>query len=284
MCRNKIILFKTLLIIIGSLLNTKSALSQVVYAGVKSGVNLSWINHADKTQGYKDQFKILPVVGFNAGFVAAFKMKDRFFLHTEYLFSTKGKLVKGKKDPLLRDQVTYYYIDVPILYNIFFDAKLKMKNVRHFKWYAGIGPNFSYWLGGKGRIYSGEFTDNQFPELHYKLKFGARGDDYSETNVIYVTNANRVQLGANVGAGILLEPANGRKIMVDLRCELGHTWLGGAKSADYVIPVDYKEARNLKDRNMGLRLSVMYLFERNLDKKVRNKGKSNKGKQPKRKT
>jgi hypothetical protein len=81
-----------------------------------------------------------------------------------------------------------------------------------------------------------------------------------------------MQVGVNIGAGILLEPANGRKVMVDLRFELGHTWLGKPESADYVFPATFYN--NLKARNMGLRFSVMYLLESNLDKKVRNKGKS----------
>jgi hypothetical protein len=252
----------------------KSVFSQVIYAGIKGGCNMSWIKHDDKTIGYKNQFRILPVPGFNAGFVASFKMKDRYFLHTEYLFSTKGKLVKGKIDKQLKDQVTYYFIDVPILYNIYFNAKIDSKNIKQFKWYLGIGPNFSYWLGGKGKVYNGEFADEEFPALKYKLKFGTRGEDFIKPDEVYISDAKRFQLGINVGGGILLEPTNGKKIIVDLRFEFGQTWLGKERSADYVIPVDYKEARNLKDRNMGLRLSLMYLFQFNLDKKVRNKGKS----------
>lgn len=280
--RRKIILpVRSILFVIGFLLTSENLFSQVVYAGVKSGFNFSWIKHDDKSSAYKDQFRILPVPGFNAGLVASFKIKDRYFLQTELLFSTKGKLVKGKIDSQLKDRVTYHYIEVPLLYNIYFDAKLKMKNIKRFKWYAGIGPNFSYWLGGRGSIYSGEFPEYRFPKQHYKLRFGERGEDYSETDVVYIKDAKRFQLGVNIGGGILLEPNDRRKIMVDLRFELGHTWLGNANSADYVIPVDYKEAGNLKDRNMGLRLSVMYCFAFSTDKKIRNKGKStikNKGK------
>jgi hypothetical protein len=275
----KIILpVRFLLIVIGFLLRYENSSAQVVYAGVKGGFNMSWIKHDDQSVKYKQQFRILPTPGYNAGFVASFKMKDRFFLHTEYLFSTKGKLVRGKLDKQLKDQVTYYYVEIPIIYNIFFDAKLNTKNIKRFKWYAGVGPNFSYWLGGKGKVYNGEFADEEYPALKYKLKFGERGEDRGQKDLIYISDAKRFQLGVNFGGGILLEPVNGRKIMVDLRFELGHTWLGKEKSADYVIPVDYKEARNLKDRNMGLRLSLMYLFEGNLDKKVRNKGKSDKPK------
>jgi hypothetical protein len=49
--------------------------------------------------------------------------------------------------------------------------------------------------------------------------------------------------------------------------------MGKPSSADYVIPVTYDD--NLQARNLGFRFSVMYLYESNLNKKVRNKGKSN---------
>jgi hypothetical protein len=64
--------------------------------------------------------------------------------------------------------------------------------------------------------------------------------------------------------------------MIDLRMELGPTWLGNAESASYALPPSYDD--NLRARNLGVRFSVMYLFETNLDKKIRNKGKSTKKK------
>jgi hypothetical protein len=145
--------------------------------------------------------------------------------------------------------------------------------VRKFKWYAGAGPLFSYWLGGKGTVNSDEFAENNFEPFEYRIRFGERGEDIGETNIIYVNDVKRMQLGFTFGGGIMLEPSDKNKIMVDLRFEFGHTWMGTPTSADYVLPVTYDD--NLKARNMGLRFSVMYLFETNLDKKVRNKGKSN---------
>lgn len=274
--RSKISLpIQCLTLVFINLIGVEGAFSQVVHAGIKAGFNASWIHHDERQSSYDDLYRILPVPGYNAGIVASFKMKDRFFLHTELLYSTKGKLVKGKLDKTLKDRVTYNYIDLPLTYNAYFDAKIKLKNVKRFKWYVGIGPNFSYWLGGKGTIYNDEFAENEFPELEYKLRFGERGEELDEIDVIYIRDAKRFQLGVNIGGGILVEPVSGRKIMLDARFELGHTWLGNTRSADYVIPVSYK-AENMKDRNMGLRLSIMYLFESNLDKKIRNKGKSTK--------
>ncbi len=246
------------------------AFAQVIQAGITGGAQFFGVRNDDSD--YRRQVKVNPILGYSAGAVLAFKVKDRYTLQTEFLFSTKGKVVQGKVDKELKDRVIYNYFDVPVLYNIFFTKHLK--NVREFKWYFGAGPVFSYWLGGRGSIYSSEFSENQFPTLNYKIVFGERGEDISEIDKIYLNNVKRFQLGLNLGGGIMLEPSSNssHKIMIDLRLEFGHTWLGKATSSDYVIPVAYED--NLKARNMGLRLSVMYLLEANLSKKARHEGKS----------
>ncbi|HEU5147405.1 MAG TPA: outer membrane beta-barrel protein [Chryseosolibacter sp.] len=247
----------------------RPAYGQILHYGVKAGPQLTSMKSDDKA--FREQVAINPRIGYNAGFVLSFKVKDRYFFHTEYIYSTKGKVNRGKIDRLLEDRITYDYIEVPMLYNIHFRGKLG--GARQFKWYAGAGPLLSYWLGGKGWINADEFAENSFPPFEYEIRFGERGEDIGETNAIYMKDVNRFQLGFNIGGGILLEPANAGKVMFDLRFDVGHTWMGTPSSADYVLPVTYDD--NLKARNMALRFSVMYLFERNLDKKVRNKGKSN---------
>lgn len=242
--------------------------SQIMHIGLKAGPQMTWMASDDKS--FKEQVKINPRIGYNAGFVLSFKVKERYFLHTEYIFSTKGKVNIGRIDPALEDRVTYQYIEVPMLYNIHFRGKVG--GSRQFKWYAGAGPLFSYWLGGKGWLNSDEFAENGFAPFEYKIRFGERGEDIGEYYIIYVNDVKRFQLGFNLGGGIMLEPATGGKIMFDLRFDLGHTWMGTPTSTDYVLPVTYDD--NLKARNLALRFSVMYIFERNLDKKVRNKGKS----------
>lgn len=145
--------------------------------------------------------------------------------------------------------------------------------MKEFKWCAGIGPNFSYWLGGKGAITHFEITDHDVPEIRYEIRFGERPPEYTgESEFVFVREARRIQLGINIGGGVVVEPMDNRKVVVDLRFELGHSWLGGAESADYVFPTTY--STNMQARNLGLRLSVMYLLQANLDKKERNKGKS----------
>ena len=245
--------------------------------GVKGGLQYSWTRLDDPTQ--QGVMSSHPILGFNVGLVAAFEVKKRYFLHTELLYSTKGKNVLGITDASLQNRVIYRYIDLPMLYNIQFKKTLNSATLKQFKWYIGAGPIFSYWLGGSGTVNNSELEENGLPAIDYKLKFGSRGDDLREINTVYVSDANRLQVGFNLGGGILLEPVSGRKIMVDVRLEIGHSWLGKKNSTDYVLPATYKD--NLQSSNMGLRLSCAYLFEKNLAKKVRNLGKTRSSKKPK---
>jgi hypothetical protein len=265
---------KYLLLIVIYSFTQCDAFSQLINLGVKAGYQFSWVRSDDLD--FRANTKISPVSGFNAGLVTSFKIKERYFLHTEYLFSTKGKRIteyvtpRGNIDPLLDDKVTYYYIDVPVLYNIQFKSKVENK---YFKWHAGIGPLFSFWLGGKGTIVSQELIENEFDKIDYKIKFGHR--QTTDVTTVYIDEARRLQLGLTFGGGIMLEPPNNRsKFMFDLRFEMGGTWLGDADSADYLAPSDYDD--NVKARNMGLRFSIMYLYQADVSKKGLNKGKSTK--------
>src|SRR5690606_16282625 len=106
------------------------------------------------------------------------------------------------------------------------------------------------------------------------IRFGTRPSNHAgESEFVYIQDARRIQVGIQVGGGVVVEPMDNRKIMVDLRFELGHSWLGEEESADYIFPTMY--STSMESRNLGLRLSLMYLWQTNLDKKVRNKGKSN---------
>jgi hypothetical protein len=250
-----------------------NAQGQVIHAGLKAGANYSWVRYEDK--GYRDATSVTPLLGFSAGIAASFKMKERFFLHTELLYSTKGRVTNAELGA--KDKVTYHYIDLPLTYNLYFKGKLRSKSIKYFKWYAGIGPNFSYWLKAKGLLSNDELREYGVNELPYTIKFGPRpASDVGNTEVVYYEDVKRLQLGINLGGGILLEPINGNKFVFDVRFEVGHTWLGTPESSDFVIPVTYED--NLKARNLGLRVSAMYMLEFNVDKKVRNRGKSTKKK------
>ncbi len=249
------------------LLSAEVASSQIIRAGFKAGPQFSWVTVDDPK--FNTIADVHPMAGFHAGLVLAFKVKDRYFLTTEYIYSQKGKNVTGKIDPNLNDKVVYQHVEIPVLFSMHF--KGRVSNSREFKWYINAGPNTSYWLGGKGVIQSGDLIENRIPELKYKIAFGTR-PDHNNPDILYIKDANRLQFGMNVGAGVLLEPGGNQKVMIDFRYEIGHTQLGNAGSSQFLVPSDYQD--NLKGRNKGIRLSLVYLFEFSSDKKELNKGKS----------
>lgn len=241
--------------------------AQIIWTGLKVGAQLGNVKVDDPH--FPDTVKIGSTsVGYSAGAVIAFKVKNRYFLHTEYLYSVKSKSLTGKIDPDLKDKTTYHYIEVPILFTMQFKSQLGKG--REFKWFMGAGPNLAYLLGGKGVLTSGALIENNISELRYKIKFGSR-PDRNHPEHIYYTNANRFQFGINLGAGLLIEPVRRHKAIIDVRYTFDQT-LFGKVHADYLIPNDYHD--NLRFRNRALKVSLMYLIESNLNKKSRNKGKS----------
>lgn len=240
--------------------------AQIVQAGFKGGVQMNWVALDDASFG--DSVRVSPTPGFDLGGAVSFKVRDRYFLHTEYVYSQKGKILKGKIDPLLRDDVTYHYFEIPALFTMHFKGRLGEN--REFKWYMGIGPNVSYWIGGKGVVESSDLKENFVDKLNYSIVFGPRKDT-QHPEVIYYDRANRFQFGLNVGAGLMIEPGERNKVMIDFRYGFDQTRLGKGL-ADYQIPADYDD--NLRVRYRSLKVSVIYLTEFNLDKKSRNKGKS----------
>lgn len=256
------------LLLLLSIVLIKTATAQVIWAGLKIGGELS--KARIDPASFKDSVKVRPAIGYQAGAVILFKVKDRYFLHTEYLYSVKSKINLGKIDPDLKDKVTYHYFEVPVLFTIQFKGHLGKQ--REFKYFLGVGPNVAYLLSAKGVIESGELKEQGFSPMKYKVEFSQR-ENREHNDIIHYTKVNRVQFGINVGAGLLLEPVPKHKMIVDVRYTIDQT-LFGKQSADFIVPHDYDD--NLRFRNQSLKFSVMYLLEYNLSKKERNKGKSNK--------
>lgn len=250
-------------------LSAKMVSAQIIWAGVKAGgqVNFARLDNAE----FRDTVRSLPTGGFNFGGALSFRVKDRYFLHAEYVYSLKQKLLKatGKFDPYLKDKMAYHYIEVPVLFTVQF--KFFTGSEKNFKSYFGVGPNVAYLMGGQGTIRSGELMENGYDKLNYQIKLKERGPNREHIDDVHYPHVNRFQFGINVGAGIILEPQPKRKVIIDLRYTLDQTQFA-KRSADYLVPHDYRD--NLRFRNRTLRVSIMYMLQYNLDKKVRHKGKS----------
>jgi len=240
-----------------------SAFSQIL-VGPVGGVNYSWTSFSNKD--LKDAYKMSPVYGFHVGGHLAFLVRRRFFLHTSLLYSSKGRDLEGKLDTKLRNSARYNYIDLPISYTV--DFKGKIGRSKEFKYFLGIGPNVSYWLNGRGKLYNSDFEENHLDELSYKVVY-KKSPENQEANEMNIVEPNRFQFGLNFIAGMVLEPAPRQRIMVSLRYELGHSYL--AKTNGIFLNTYFQDP--LQSRNQGFRISVAYLVD--LKVEDRKKGKSN---------
>lgn len=242
---------------------TRLAFAQVLIGPVV-GINYSWIKFGDKDN--LDTFRVAPVVGFHAGAMLSFRVQKRFFLNTSLIYSQKGKNITGKIDHQLKNNVVYNYIEMPISYTAEFKSTVGVNKV--FKWYLGMGPNISYWLGGKGTLENSDLKEVEISKQPYRVTFH---NDHPNANQMNVDNANRFQFGLNVTAGVAFEPWEGyKKFVLTVRYEIGHSYLSKTSRGTFANTVSYQD--ELRSRNMGLRISLAYLFD--LKTEQRKKGKS----------
>ena len=238
--------------------------SAQVYIGPMAGGQLSWTKFDNSD--YYDSYGIRPVWGYHGGINVSMKVRNRFFLHTSVLYSTKGRRIEGREDPLLKNKVRYDFIEVPVIYAV--DFRAKVGGAREFKYYFGIGPNISYWLGGKGTLYNSDLDENaEFAsrDLEYTIVFD-RAPEETPQNRMNVAHANRVQLGLNVASGVVFEPQPNQRILILLRYELGHSFLSRESNGTFV-PTYYEDV--LQARNKGIRLSASWLIDLQLEKRKR---------------
>lgn len=235
-----------------------------VLVGPVAGPQLSWAKFDDSV--IRADYTLKPVLRYHAGAMVQMRVNDRFFLNTALIYSRKGKVIEGVVDKKLKNKVAYSHIDLPILYTAEFKAKLG--GGKAFKYYVGGGPNLSYWIGGKGTISSTDIVEGGVSEINYKVVFKKPLEDVSQ-NEMTIADPNRLQLGLNIVGGVVLEPLGLNKIMITLRYEMGHSFLGRTNGV-FPAATDYTDV--MQSRNSGLRLSFAYLID--LKTEQRKKGKS----------
>lgn len=254
-----------LLLITALMLSTSSLRAQILIGPVV-GPQVSWVSF-DKYGSSRGVYKQQPVYGFHAGLGVSFRVHKRFFLNTAFLYSTKGKRLEGSSDPLLKFKSNYNYIDVPMTYTVEFLHKVG--KVKQYKFFFGIGPNISYWLGGKGSISNSQLSEVIIDRLDYKIVFDKDENDYAD-NEMNVRDPNRFQFGLNFATGFVFEPLGYQKVSLTLRYELGGSYLSPDHPGTFRLTNEYKD--DLRIHIQGIRVSAAYLIDlRNSEAK---KGKS----------
>ena len=151
------------------------------------------------------------------------------------------------------------------------DFRGKFGKSKEFKYYLGAGPNISYWLGGRGKIYNSdlaESTEFSQSDLSYRIVFKKDPASLS-SDEMNVADPNRIQLGLNIASGLVFEPVVNQKILLMIRYELGHSFLSPSSNGTFTSTY-YQDV--LQSRNQGVRISVSYLVDLRIDD--RKKGKS----------
>ncbi len=231
--------------------------------GPVAGGQLSWARFDD--QDLRDDYSLSPIPGFHLGGMISFRVHKRFFLNTSLLYTKKGKLIEGEIDTKLRNRAVYSHIDMPILYTAEFTAKLGGNKA--FKYYFGGGPNISYWLAGKGTISSTDIAESGVSEIAYTVVF-KKPLEQTGYDEMTIAMPNRIQLGINAVAGIVLEPLGFNQIHLSLRYEMGHSFLGESNGI-FPAATDYTDV--LQSRNSGIRLSLAYLIDLKTDQRKKGK-------------
>ena len=225
-----------------------SAMAQV-QVGPKVGLNLYKINDGeDASEGVKEPFGI----GFNLGVASSFNITDNFAIAPELIFTQKGSRVKSEGAEMILDGTTeipmeYSYtervklnfLEMPVLARIAFGNTVKG--------YANVGPSFGYWLGGKFS-YDSEVNGESESE-DSKIKFVSEYDDDSDDAEILKEDVNRLEIGAVLGGGLMLDTSAG-SLLFDVRYQAGLTNLSNYEDMD----------GEEKVKNNGLSISVIYLL------------------------
>lgn len=241
-----------------------------ILIGPVAGTQGSWIRFDDRSK--KDFYDTRPHVGFHIGASIAFRVQKRFFLQSSILYSQKGKVIDGKFDQSFRNEATYRYVDIPLLYTAEFKAKIGRDKV--YKIYLGAGPNISYWLGGKGVLNHSDLNENVFNPPNYNLPYTityGKDPESVQQGDMNIEDPNRFQLGLQASTGIIFEPWGEQKIMLSARYVLGHSFLSRTSTGDFGLPGTLSYEEDLRVRIKEFSVSLFYFIDLNTDQRKKGK-------------
>ncbi len=221
-------------------------MAQHLLVGPKAGLQTTRAFYTHKE--YYEDYKSKLALSYHVGAVLNVKVSEFFSLQTEVLYNQTAKKLKGT-DRYSINTERYHNISVPLLLRASFGQGQQ-------RYYFNVGPNISYWLGGSGKIKIPELLEGEeVEELQYKIKFG-EGNGF-EPGVFYIAHPNRLQLGLDVGAGVMV-PMMNKFLMVDVRYTWANTYMA-KDDTPYMNFIFFKD--DLRYTNHVLSLSVAYLFD-----------------------
>ena len=229
------------------LIGSTDKVNSQTFIGLKAGANATRISFDSEkyTSFYKTNFK----PGFTVGGIFLMENKEKYGLNVEFLYSMKGKSVDSHANDYETNRANYHYLDVPVLFRVKF-APSKLK------WFLQLGPEVSYWLGGKGEFTVYESDRDVITSYEYTINFGEPKNSSEYLNA--QGGANRLQLGLAMGGGFIWELDRGNFIALDLRYTFGHTFMGPYESVS--IP-NIGLVDNMEHTNNVASISLVYYMD-----------------------
>lgn len=253
------------------------AISQAqLYIGPALGLRGSTVSFFE--QSNKKSFRAVPGFGFDAGLMVSRRMKERYTFNAQLLYTTKTKViygrdVEGASDPMYKNHMHNRFIELPMTYSLEFKrlvGETKAGLSKSYYWFLGAGPTVSYWLGGKGKVFSGNWHEAQLPEQTYKVAFNKDSATLAtKMGLLNVRGANRFQFAINFTGGVILEPDGFQKIIISTHVELGQRFMADNNNGYYTSqPVDLDPQRVTFH---SVRLSVGYVLDTKIEDRQRGK-------------
>ncbi len=241
--------------------------SQKFTVGVKAGATLStsWFGDKDDKAQYTNSWK----PGFFGAGLINFPLKKNFSFQTEAGFSQRGRKIKFNEDTWV-NSANYHYLDASMMLRKSYPLQWS-KNVRG-SWFFNVGPKISYWLNGKGNIYT--LTENIDPNTGaikiekgysypYKVKFEKEPEvpDAPDFNTMYLSDINRWLFGLDFGIGVDAPTTSLQRFVFEVRFTSGHTFYGNKNSA-FNRTLGFTD--NLRANEKIISFSVDYTLNRDL--------------------
>jgi hypothetical protein len=204
--------------------------AQGIKVGPRIGVNFATMAFDPEEEGFDPKSR----TGLQAGLVVNIGVNEMFSIQPEILFSQKGYKVEETEDGIEgKLDVATSYLEVPILAKVQFGSG----GVKPF---INAGPYFGYWMGGNTKltIDGDDIFDEDF--------------DFDDESM---DNANRMDIGLSVGAGIGFDAGPGQ-LTLDVRYGLGLTSLSDEPEGwDSDVDGEYGTEKN---RVLGVSISYMF--------------------------
>lgn len=246
-------------------LTPQCSFAQKYSLGVKAGPNISMARFRD--EDLRDQFGSKPKVGFQAGGIIMFPMKEKYTFIAEAGYGQRGRKLTFNSDEWQNNN-TYQFIDLSMGLRKSFRFRFKENVITN--WYFNVGPNIQYLLSGRGKIGAGG------DPFKYRIRFDQEPD--ADFNFNYYNDVNRWMFGIDFGIGADAVIQRNQVIYTELRFTMGQTHVGKHTSQSFMNILGFED--DLRSNIKTLSLSVAYIFD--FDKKQNRMGKSTKDKKKRR--